>query len=381
MIEKNVHPNTESLADQALRQSEEKYRTIFDNAGDMILIYSEYSKIIVANPLACKKLGYTNLELTSLAAEKINWQGKSTQEQEQIARLMEDGHLSYETVFRHKDGAPVPVEVNARRITWDGQPAMMSICRDISERKTSEAALLTSNMRLRQLALELSTVEERERRRLALYLHDEIAQNLAGLLVKLGILGEKHPSVLIQKEIVLIREELGKTLDQTRSLAFDLSPPTYRNLDLAAALEWTGEILCQKNNLRFILKDDGESKPLGDDVRTLILRCVREIVMNTIKHAEATQVTLTVERSGDLISMTVEDDGCGFEMSRLDWLNPKLGFGLFSVRECLDALDGRCEIDAEPGHGTRVILKVPTQKPSESVNRVSDAESKAGARC
>lgn len=349
----------------ALRQSEEKYRTIFDNAGDLILICGERSRILAANPLACKRLGYTRSELISLTADTINSPEEAPCVQDRITRLMKRGHLSYETVYRHKDGSLIPVEVNARRITWEGQPAMMSICRDISERKRSEAALLASNTRLRQLALELSRVEERERRRLALCLHDEIAQSLALLRIKLGILGETLGPGPARTEIAQIRDQLGKTLGQTRSLVFDLSPPVLHHLDLTAALEWAGEKICRDHGLRFVYSDDGEPKPLSDEWKMLLFRCAREMMMNTVKHAKATQLTLAVERSGEVICVTVEDDGCGFDVSRLDWPNHKVGFGLFSVRECLDALGGRCEIDSEPGRGTRVSLTIPTNRPSE----------------
>ncbi|HWR11648.1 MAG TPA: PAS domain S-box protein [Rectinemataceae bacterium] len=349
----------------ALRQSEEKYRTIFDNAGDLILICGERAQILAANPLACKRLGYTRLELISLTADTINSPEEAPCVQDRITRLMKGGHLSYETVYRHKDGSLIPVEVNARRITWEGQPAMMSICRDISERKRSEAAMLASNARLRQLALELSRVEERERRRLALCLHDEIAPSLALLRIKLGILGETLSPGPAQTEIAQIRDQLGKTLGQTRSLVFDLSPPVLHHLDLTAALEWAGEKICQDHGLRFVCSDDGEPKPLSDEWKILLFRCVREIMMNAVKHAKATRLTLAMERLGGLICVTVEDDGCGFDVSRLDWRNHKVGFGLFSVRECLDALGGRCEIDSEPGRGTRVSLTITAQRPSE----------------
>ena len=380
-IEKEAHPNIESVAEKALRQSEEKYRTIFDNAEDMILIYSEKLEIIIANPLAHIKLGYTNLELTSLAAENINWQGESNREQERIAKLMEGGHLSYQTVFRHKDGTQVPVEVNARRITWDGQPAIMSICRDISERKTSEAALLASNIRLRQLGMEMSGFMARERQRLALSLHDEVAQRLALLRLRLGILGEKLGPVPEQAEIAGIREELGKALDQTHALVIDLSPLVLHHLDLTAALEWAGEKICRENGLRFSCVDDGKPKPLSYEVKALLFRCIREIMMNTVKHAKAAHLTLAIGRSGDLIYLSVEDDGCGFDVSSLDWRNPNLGFGLLSIRESLDAQGGRFEIVSEPGHRTLVRLGIPIQQTSKNIGRASDAESKEGARC
>ena len=116
-------------------------------------------------------------------------------------------------------------------------------------------------------------------------------------------------------------------------------------------------------------------------MKALIFRCIREIMMNTVKHAKAAHLTLAIGRSGDLICLSVEDDGCGFDISSLDWRNPNLGFGLFSIRESLDAQGGRFEIVSEPGHSTLVRLGIPIQQTSKNIGRASDAESKEGARC
>jgi two-component system CheB/CheR fusion protein len=244
-------------------------------------------------------------------------------------------------------------------------------------RMRAEEALRASESRLRQLAVELSRVEQREQQRLAMCLHDEVAQTLALLQIKLGTLAETLGASPAQADIAQIRDLLEKTLDQARSLVFDLSPPILHQLGLEAAVEWVGEKICRDHKLIFVCRDNGEPKPMDDEWKLLLFRCARELMMNTIKHAKATRLTAAVERLGDRICVTVEDDGCGFDVSRLDRWTYDVGFGLFSVRERLTAAGGRCEIDSKPGCGTRVKLTLLTQPPPEQGSRILGVENNA----
>ena len=124
---------------KALRESEEKHRVLFDSAGDAIFIYDSDAGVLAVNPLACERFGYTRDELLSMTVKQIDSPEESLHESERIAELIAQGHLSFQTVHQRKDGSLIPTEVNARRINWNGQPAVMSICRDITEWKRAEA--------------------------------------------------------------------------------------------------------------------------------------------------------------------------------------------------------------------------------------------------
>jgi PAS domain S-box-containing protein len=124
--------------EQALRASEEKHRLLFDNAGDAIFIHDEEGRILAANLLAKERLGYTHAELMSLKADQVDSPEEGRHVPERIAKLMEQGQYTFETVHRRKDGALVPTDVSARRIVWDAKSAILSICRDITDRKRME---------------------------------------------------------------------------------------------------------------------------------------------------------------------------------------------------------------------------------------------------
>ncbi|MBF0123260.1 MAG: PAS domain S-box protein [Candidatus Omnitrophica bacterium] len=122
----------------ALQESEVKHRLLFDLAGDAIFIHDEQAQMLAVNLVACQRLGYTHQELMALTIPQIDSPDEARHAPERIARLMEKGHHEFETVHRRKDGLLINVEVSSTRITWDGQPAMMSIVRDVTERKRVE---------------------------------------------------------------------------------------------------------------------------------------------------------------------------------------------------------------------------------------------------
>jgi len=124
---------------EAIRQSEEKYRLLFDSAGDSIFVINTEKRILAVNPLACERLGYTEAELISMTFDQVHTQAEALRvPPDRLTRLMEQGHLAFETVQQGRNGLLIPTDVVARRITWNGQLAMMCVCRDISERRRME---------------------------------------------------------------------------------------------------------------------------------------------------------------------------------------------------------------------------------------------------
>ena len=127
----------ESLEQQTLilQESEAKYRLLFDNANDVIFICDPHARIMAVNAMALEQLGYTYAELMSMTIKQVITSEEGKLLPERMARLMEQGYLTFETVHQRKNGSLFSAEVSARRIMWEGQPAIMSIRRDITERK------------------------------------------------------------------------------------------------------------------------------------------------------------------------------------------------------------------------------------------------------
>ncbi|HBM45367.1 MAG: PAS/PAC sensor hybrid histidine kinase [Parcubacteria group bacterium GW2011_GWF2_38_76] len=127
--------------ESALKESEEKYRILFHSAGDIIIVHSEDGKILASNHLACERLGYAHEEMLKINVTDLDSKEEAARIPERIKNVMSSGKLAFETNLKQKDGAVIPVEVSARLIMWEGKPAIMSIGRDVAERKKMEETL------------------------------------------------------------------------------------------------------------------------------------------------------------------------------------------------------------------------------------------------
>ena len=229
-------------------------------------------------------------------------------------------------------------------------------CQDVTENKLYEEKLRAHEERLRSLTSALSLAEERERRRLAIGLHDRIGGVLALARVKLGELLPLRPPAEIKQRLEELNELVDSAIQATRSLTSELSSPLLYELGLQAAVEDLGQRMTSRNGLGFSFEADQRPKSLTDDTRIVLFRAVRELLVNVVKHARAQNVTMVVETVSDRIRIRLTDDGVGFDGSGV---GSRGGFGLFSVREQLNELGGRIEIDGGPGRGAQILVEAP----------------------
>ncbi|MHC4499595.1 MAG: sensor histidine kinase, partial [Planctomycetota bacterium] len=252
------------------------------------------------------------------------------------------------------------LEMRVQRRTADLAKAIEELRSEIAERKKAEKKLLISHSQLRSLAEELSLAEERLRRKIATDVHDHVGQNLAISKIKLESLRESASSPRLVKSLDEIRELLAQTIESTRTLTFELSPPVLYELGFEAAVEWLVRQTRQQHKLSAQFKDDGRPKPLDNNVRVLLFQAVRELLVNVAKHAQAASVKVSTRRAGDRIRISVEDDGVGIDTSEISPRSRTAGgFGLFSIRERLGHIGGSLKVSSRQGRGTRVTLVAP----------------------
>lgn len=236
------------------------------------------------------------------------------------------------------------------------------ISQDITERKQAEERVLTYQEQLRSLTSELSLIEERERHHIATELHDNISQTLAVTKIKLGMAqGLTSPT-----DWVGSLNEIGELIDQaiqyTRSLTFELSPPILYELGLEAGIEWLTEQIQEEHGIQIGFEDDQQPKPMNGEIRFTLFKATRELLINIVKHAQASKAKVSIWREEISIRIRVEDDGIGFSTSEGKELGKGAGFGLFNIRERIKYLGGDMVIESEPGRGARVTLSAPLEE-------------------
>jgi signal transduction histidine kinase len=215
--------------------------------------------------------------------------------------------------------------------------------------------------KLRLLSAQLSLAEEAERRRIAQMLHEDLQQLLVAARMQLAALcktrdaGEREP---IAREIA---DVLERSFQLTRSLSVELAPPVLYEHGLAAALEWLAAETRKNYNIEVTVEADGSTNPKAADVRIFLFRAVRELLLNSAKHAGGSAVHITMQhRRPDKVRIIVADDGPGFDPNSLD--DKRTGsqtVGLRNIRERVSSFGGEFHINSGPKRGTQIALSLP----------------------
>jgi signal transduction histidine kinase len=258
------------------------------------------------------------------------------------------------------------------------------VARDITERKRAEEALQEANESLelrirertlelqnltemlekgrddlRMLASELVLAEERERKRIAAVLHDEIAQTLAVVKMQLDVLQTKPGGDVYKKDMIEAQDLLREAILETRALMNEVGNPLLFEIGVEAACESLADRLMARHQIAIACDIRDTFKDLTPDVKVILFQVIRELLNNIVKHSKARNVNVMIDTENGLIRAKIKDDGVGFDPQILGAPTTEGGFGLFSIRERLMAFNGRLQIESTPGKGTVATAMLP----------------------
>jgi PAS domain S-box-containing protein len=271
-------------------------------------------------------------------------------------------------VGRRKDGSELPIEITLSPLP-EADGGVVACVVDLTHRHEAERRIRAYQESLQRLTFDAARTEERERRRIALELHDRLGQSLALAQIKLTAARDATvgPSRADLSEVV---DLLGQAVAETRTLTFDLSPPVLYELGLVEALAWLAEEHERRFGMTVTLAiEEGAARPMEETSRALLFRAVRELLMNVWKHAQTRSARVSMRRraataatpesAGDELEIDVEDSGVGFDPEQIASDRAGRGFGLLSVREQIHRMGGTMTVTSTPGHGARVVLCLP----------------------
>ena len=223
---------------------------------------------------------------------------------------------------------------------------------------------------LQKMSEQVLAAQEDERKRIARELHDETAQALTTLLIRLKILEKARTAAEMRGQINELRELTADTLEAVRKLAVELRPATLDDLGLIAALEGYTDSYGAHMPVRVAFSaegfEDGEGR-LPPQVELVLYRVVQEALTNVAKHAAAHDVRVELRRQPDEIIAAIADDGQGFDVEDM-MRSRERGLGLFGMQERLALVGGQLVIDSSPGHGTRIHARVPSRSATASAS-------------
>lgn len=350
-------------SDAAVRRSERALREMLGAASEAILIANGNGLITYANEMAARTFAYPLEELTGLSIEKLVPEDRRDGEEERDHDAFQaPGSVmgaNREVRGRRKDGTLFPAEVGLSVMEGEQGPLVVAFISDVTARHEAEARISAYKKNLQEMAFDAALVEERQRRKLAADLHDNIGQTLALAQIRLKAAQPGVGSPAAAKDLAEGIKLIGVALTDTRELTFELSPPVLYDLGLPAAVAWLGEQLEAQHHLHVEVEADQPFEKVEDETAGLLFRAVRELLTNVVKHAKTSQAAVSVHRKGGQLTVVVEDQGTGFDPERLKNYEAAKGFGLFSVREQITRLGGTFEATSSPSQGTCITLQIP----------------------
>jgi len=278
-----------------------------------------------------------------------------------LAELKMHGRVTnFEAETLTHTGRKIDILFSARQIGND----IVGMVMDITKRKQAEQKLLDYQQRLKALASQLTIAEEKERRVIATDLHDHVGQSLALARLQLASARKMVSESTLADTLADVSNTLLNTLEDTQLLMSKLSSSSMHETGFSAAIsEWLETQIENRYSLKIEFIDnipDKRKSALNENLRTLLFRNVRELVVNVVKHAQAKKVSVRLEDRSSNIRIIVEDDGIGFEPHAVIHGKRKIGgFGLFSIEELMADLGGNLKIVSEPGKGCTAILSAP----------------------
>jgi signal transduction histidine kinase len=272
------------------------------------------------------------------------------------------GYLHTETDERRLDGSPMRIEGDYMIIHDEfGRIAgHFGIQRDVTDRHLANEQVRVSAEQLRALASRLQKVREEERTEVAREIHDELGQALTGLKLDVSWMKSRLPrDHEMMAQCVSVLQRIDQTLSAVRRIATELRPSILDQLGLAAALEWQGQEFRARTGIDVDIEILTDDTPIPDDLGSSAFRILQESLTNVLRHAEATRVTIRLERTPSLLTLEITDDGVGAPAVCLDGTK---SLGVVGMRERALACGGEFSITGNTDRGTTVLLRVPLAK-------------------
>jgi len=339
-----------------LIKSEAKYRNFVDNSMVGIFRSTLGGQLLFVNEAMCRMYNFDNCEQMITKGGIARWKDPKQREQMLIGLKEQGSVTNFEAETITHTGRNIHVIFSAK-LEADGISGMVM---DITDRKKAEQEILDYQKKLRELSNQMILAEEKQRRHIATDLHDHVGQMLASSRMQIAAINKSMKKEEILKKLNNISGGLHDSIKVTQNAIFDLSPPQLNKLGLAAALsDWMHKEIEGKHEIKYELSSSAKKYQINKDLRYLLFRCACELLINVVKHARASKVTVNIKKQNDNLSVAVQDNGSGFNF------NPKFvkvedyGFGLMSIYERIENISGTVQIDTAPGKGTKVVINVP----------------------
>lgn len=354
-------------AGKALRESEERYRALVENAPEALVVFDvDQKKFISVSESATRLFKMTKEELLQLGPVDVSTDfqpdGKPSEEAAKyyVQKALDGEKISFEWTHCDKDKNPISCEVWLVRLPSENQLLVRGSIVDITERKKAAEEIRVNSELLRDLYSYSQKIREEERTHIAREIHDELGQQLTGLKMDISWMNRKlkNTDEMISQKMAGTLDLIDATIQTVRKIATELRPSILDDLGLLAALEWQGEEFGKRSGIKVIFSGTVGEINAKPGVTTELFRIYQELLTNVARHSDAGTVKTSLYIEHDKLYLSVEDNGKGFDT---DSIVSKKTLGLRGIKERTGQIGGNYEIKSKPGAGTFVLISVPLQ--------------------
>jgi len=331
-----------------LIQSENRFKTLFENTGDDIIVSNKDGKIIEVNKTICNTLGYSREEMLKMTIADIRSPKYAAITDQTCRLILQKGKLTFEAEHETKQGEIIQVEIKSRVIDSGNDRYILSIARNISERKKM----------IRRVLKAVIQTEERERERFAREMHDGLGPLLSAVKLYANELNDPSLSHEERKEMTRQVDELiDEAIANTRSISNDLMPRVIIDYGVVKAVRSYCEKInkTEKVNIRFSAENIDDN--LDQNVQLILYRVISELINNTLKHASAKNIDINLCKTDNKIELNFRDDGKGFDVDAI-MKDKNSGMGLKNITSRIRSINGNCSFISHPGEGFKIDIEI-----------------------
>lgn len=358
---------TERLrTEEELRQSEDRFRTIFEQAGAGIALVDPFDgRLLRCNRILADFLGYSIEELCTMTVQDVSHPGDYVVDRDKWEHLLsgEFPRFQMEKRYRRKNGQECWGLLTTTLVRdRAGKPQfVIGMVEDITELKRAEAELRAAEGQLRVLVGRMNTIREEEAKRIARELHDDLGQNLTALNMEIDGLREAEPvsREAIERHAARMRGLVNETIRVVQRITGELRLGLLDILGLQAAIEWLLQQFQERSGIRCTIAQMEEAAGLTNEQATAIFRVIQEALTNVARHSGATSVEFRMTADDRRLLVELRDNGRGITPEQSA---DRAAYGLLGMRERTHALGGQIAITGEAGRGTTVAISIPISR-------------------
>ena len=351
------------MMEEELRESEEKYRGVYEASKDGILMVDLKGKVLECNPALLDTLGYELKEIQLITIQELlpaKYHRIVTEIVEN--QMLKRGHCDqFEIEIIGKGGTGIPIAINGWTTTNKKRNiiAMWWVIRNISDQKQAQRHFEEYREQLQYLSGHLLKNREQERKAISREIHDDVGQILTALKMDARWIdshlqeNQKELSNKISRMVSLI----GSGIQTVKQISSDLRPDILDNIGIREALDWQVQEFVHRTGLPVEFENCPEELDLDSDRAIVVYRILQEALNNIVRHAQAKKVTISFKAGEDLLKLNVADDGIGFISKKATRTK---SLGILGMMERARYIGGKVVVEGDSGNGTKVKMKIPT---------------------